>query len=487
MTLVRYAEVHLGRDGDFPSVQQLVGLLKEACLDEIKIIVTLWSEATRHHQEASGQQQQQQQQQQQARRQQWLPQSRQQQHDEQVLQNPEDTVEAGVDFDIDIEDQPHLEPSRFMLQTVCPPGLRELLEGLFSGLAAGVPALTELVLRGCCWDAALPAFGGHCMRIVSLDVQADNVPVQTLEGLGQILPSLADVTIRCNTCDSDHEQQLGLYMDALLPQLQRCTHLHTLRIGFTDDITLTCQPDCWRLPAGLQHLGLGCFVESSDPLQQLLHRVPSLCLQDSPCEELLEVFQQFPLLVALEVLSSNRTVWLHCSEGGASHAKNDHPTAWLPLLQHRFLTERFALTCMDLGLVGTCKQVRDTLAWLPDIPSVIRLFVDFEGGRESYVHCLTEVPRRFPEARDVELSGEPTWPSLPGMGVAFLQPLEACPDLARLRLLCPALPLTTHGLARLCEAFQSPELLHFVLREGVDREALEAAILELERNITVVC
>lgn len=43
MTLVRYAEVHLGRDGDFPSVQQLVGLLKEACLDEIKIIVTLWS------------------------------------------------------------------------------------------------------------------------------------------------------------------------------------------------------------------------------------------------------------------------------------------------------------------------------------------------------------------------------------------------------------------------------------------------------------
>ncbi|MEW5304502.1 MAG: hypothetical protein WDW36_007112 [Sanguina aurantia] len=369
-------------------------------------------------------------------------------------------------------------------QMTCPNGLGVVSGCVFAMLATAVPNLQELKLTGCCWDAALYAFGLACPHLTQLDIEALCVPVEALTSFGTHLPHLLHLTVtNHHVCHAD-KVQLGAYFDAFLPTTQQCVHLTRLEIDLCEGMSLTCQPDTWALiPTDkLQHLRCACYMAESPSFNALIRKVPSLCLEGPPCDDLLKVFRGFPLLRQLEVLSTQSNgdaTWLVCDEeGDLAFDMHDADAPGLRMLRDRLLDGSFSLTCNSIGFEGSMGGISGVFDWLPVFPTVGTVEFMFSG--DDTPHCLQRLAHLCPGAYEIILDGladvAEAW------SLEVLAPLAALPKLGLLRLRCPQLAVTVDGLMKLCNSLPRMACLTIDTRlcEGVvDRQELAAEVEKL--------
>lgn len=370
--------------------------------------------------------------------------------------------------------------------------------GVFGPLAHFVLNLQQLDLCGCCWDAALPAFGSACTELVCLTLQAPFVPLAALHEFGTHLPELRTVVISSRSYQSVIHAQLSAYVDALLRELQQCMHLDFLIIDFpTDaDFTLVCTPERWgMLPESLRFLAFGCFVETSGPYELLIRTVPFLAVQDSPYvqqanehsddgdsdgeaadddgDDLSGVFKQFPFLEYLKITSSDFIMWIRYPDA----------PCWVDNFKDRLLEQEFILDCFDMGVGGTSGEMFDMLSWLPPFPSTMGVTLEFHGGPQ--LSFLDRVPHVFPDVVSVILTGTLASSGSPAMNMEFFRPLTELPLLTNLHLLCPQLTLMTLGLAQLCSSLPALQLLEYKSCTSVDLIELKLLLTGFQLNIEV--
>lgn len=366
--------------------------------------------------------------------------------------------------------------------------------GVFAMLAAGVPNLRELKLRGCCWDAALSTFGLACPHLIKLDFEALNVPLEALESFGKDLPNLVFVSIMNRVVETSSRRKLGRYLDAFLPTTQQCLQLSRLEIEFKEGTKVACQPDTWALiPADLKHLRCGCYMEASPSFDALIRRVPSLSLEVPPCDTLQQIFHEFPILEKVEFLSTcGEAVYVICDGDPPQQDDNnnvddgffDYPFK-LSDVKQRLLSGRFSLTCHSMSFTGSALEVRDVFQWLPTFSGVGMVEIVFEGNNAP--PCMEHVVRLFPRVHQLILGG-----SFVGRGVwdimEALGPLAALPKLGILTLRCPQLALTLDSLTQLCVSLPRLKVLIVAAEmcEGiVQADELASAIGMLGRDIAV--
>lgn len=180
--------------------------------------------------------------------------------------------------------------------------LGSLLGNVYTRLASAVPDLKELSLSGFCWDCGVSGFRIFCPTLVTLQVEALLVPLESLHNLHEHLPNLSTVTLASEDADSDDAEQLGAYIDAFLGFMQHCTALTSLGVDVDVDVSCDSEPAPWNsLPASLQHLRCGCRVNPQVE-KVLFHRVSKLCVRTTPYEYLSDLVNQYPLLEGFEQL-----------------------------------------------------------------------------------------------------------------------------------------------------------------------------------------
>lgn len=361
----------------------------------------------------------------------------------------------------------------------CPVELGTVCGSVFAMLADSVPNLRKLCLRGCCWDAALNAFGISCPLLDTLDIEVPHVPVQALRDFGKHLPNLVSVTAgnrRC-VCKSD-EPHIGLWMDIFLPSTQHCRRLTSLSLEFPAGCTLTCQPDVWKhVPTSLKHLQCGILLVQSDAFLELIRQMPSLCMEADSVGDLCQLFQHATLLERLEIMDS-QAASLHCGGDESAPAPSG-----LTMLKERFINGRFSLVCGGMSFIGTDEDVREVFKWLPQIPGIRQVELVCVGSMQP--RCLEDVQRLFPEVREIILEGsegdEGEW------DMEVLKPLATMSAVEHLELQCPQLVLTLPGLVQLCSSMEGLRelLLGADLCEDLNESDISAAIQGLGLGIKV--
>ncbi|MEW5316119.1 MAG: hypothetical protein WDW38_007505 [Sanguina aurantia] len=382
------------------------------------------------------------------------------------------TARTKADMDM------HGEPLKGM-GTSCPAGLGVISGCVFGMLAAAVPNLVEISLYGHCWDAALYAFGVSCPLMATLEIDPLRVPVQALRELGNNLPSLTSLRLTTNKLDNDDKLALGVYVDAVMLEVRRCSKLATLYFEFGNNPTLTCKPESWeRLPATLVHFACS-DVTSSAAFQSAIRRIPSLHLDVPPIWDLRELFQGFPLLRQLQT-DDTEPPTLVCSDGA------DHPSGRRSLVKKRILEGKFILIAFELALQGTCEEVGELLAWLPNFTEVASVAITFQGG--ALVPCLQRLSHSFSDLKYLDLDGRVEPSDQPGMDVGFFAPLAQLTQLDTLTVSCDNMTLTEDGLVQLCMTLHALTSLTICKGEGLEKESLEAALLAgVGREISVDC
>lgn len=130
----------------------------------------------------------------------------------------------------------------------------------------------------------------------------------------------------------------------------------------------------------------------------------------------------------------------------------------------------FVLNCFCVTFEGRSNHVKNVLAWLPVLSTVVKVKLYLLGSK--HVPCLHEIARVFPNLQIFSVKGESGVEGDPGLSQHALKPLAECPNLSCLLLLLP-LKLTTLGLARLCATWPLLEVLQYLPFEGVDDNELE--------------
>lgn len=353
---------------------------------------------------------------------------------------------------------------------------------VFAMLAAAMPNLTHLSLRGAIYDAALKTFGACCPELASLCIEAITLPVQALQNLSESLPHLTAITVKGNNVNERDEQQLCAYMDALFLAIQHCSLVAALYLFPPVYVDLTLKCEQWRrLPASLRHLECLYNVHETCSWEDLLCRVPSLSLRHTPRDDLVGLLDDFPLLTRLQALQPELAyLELCCDEDEYTEVDSN--------LRQRLLGGSLSLECYAMGLEGTSAEVRDVLSWLPPFHAVQRVILDLEDDAEwsgSQVYCMGHFPRVFPNATWLTMTGSEEWAATWQAEVAFFEPITS--TLETLHIDKKVKSLTTAGLTQLCSSLVKLTELHLEPCRNVDLRQLEAALKKMGRKIFLLC
>lgn len=358
-----------------------------------------------------------------------------------------------------------------------PDRFRVVPSSVFAALAAAVPNLQLLGLQGCCWDASLSVFGTSCPRLITLCVQALQVPIRALQGFGNHLPNLTSISIGNAHITREDEEQLGLYLDAFLLETGHCSKLTSLCMSTPDEnVGPDCEPEGWSvLPASLQQLDINWPVAYSDVFQTLITRMKVLRLWSHEVP-LPDVLQTNPLLESLETLGESDYA-VHCTDSPGEQPMQH-------LMKQRLLDGTFHLACHALSLHGTAKDIRDMLEWFPQIPSCKSLSIYFEGGWKA--DCLQHVPRLFQGMSCFIMGGVVVEEQSSDRDLAFFSPLTDCPNLTKLCIQCNLPRLTTSGWVQLCVSLQGLQSLGLNHHTRVDTKQIEARCRTLGRKVRIL-
>lgn len=397
-----------------------------------------------------------------------------------------DDVARGSECSGVVKPQLQLEqqPESTEFNTAVPQSHGAVAGNVASLLAAAVPNLQKLNLRGCCWDAALSFYGASCPDLVSLDVQVPNVPIEALHDFCVLLKSLQNVSVG-NTMISgvDMTKQVNQYMEIFLRTTRRCANLKSLIIDFHRGVRLQLSPDAWVfVPSSLQHLACDSSMEGCESFKLLARRVRSLCYQsaawDLPAQLLL-----YPILEHLHVLSMG-FVSIKCK--GSATPNNDivsFSNGSLHALKEKFLSGRFSLKCSWVWFTGTSEEIQDVFTWLPQILEVDSLTLKLQG--ESAPLCLTQIQRLFPAVNLINLS-KADLESAEHWGVDTLMPLTKLHSIRSLNLRNAHFSLDISDLVCLCSSAATLKDLtvNAKLIKGVVESELKAEMSKIGREIS---
>ncbi|MEW5310054.1 MAG: hypothetical protein WDW38_001886 [Sanguina aurantia] len=107
----------------------------------------------------------------------------------------------------------------------------------------------------------------------------------------------------------------------------------------------------------------------------LIYRLPCLSLRQLPCEDLLSVLREFPLLRDFKFLSDPEQpkLNLYCDIDDGERS----------ILHERLTVQQLRLDCDGLHVLGSSRGVRDTLAVLPALPHMRDVKVLFDDSLQD--------------------------------------------------------------------------------------------------------
>lgn len=355
----------------------------------------------------------------------------------------------------------------------CPSSFSVIGRAVCSKLAAALPVLQSLRVRGSCRDPAFVAFGASCPSLTHLAVEAITLPIKVLQGLAQHFPLLSSFSLTSPTVCPDN-LQLTNYVSLSLRALQACTSLARMTLDFKDGDWVMCKPGCWdHIPASLREFVSRGGLSSLEHAKKLLCQLQILNMKQT-FDLGLDILAHAPLLQHYSVYDRpGRAVKLRCD--GA----NEH----VSLLKERVLGG-LVVQVSFLELSGGASSVQAVLVGLPTLPSVRVVKANFWRGAAPPPLALAHVARVFPNMEELHVKGQSSWPLVPALAMQLLQPLTLCASLVELRV--GSIPgLTPVGLAQLCLSIPSLEVLSCSEEDGVDMSELES-ILTAQGGVTLV-
>lgn len=361
-------------------------------------------------------------------------------------------------------------------QMTCSAALGVVAGAVFETLAEAVPALTELQLRGCCWDAATDAFGEFCPLLATLDVQALHVPIIALRSVSKQLPNLSSLRVRNKLASSSCELSLSTYINAVCRAVKYCNRLARLQIILNHGMKISCK-NWGLLPASLTHLHLICECDINFrpvSMDQLSFGVQELSLETVPFKKLAALVSRFPNLTSLTSSWSKKLLQLSCPD------EDNHKA--LALLKDTFLIKKLQLNLPQLFISGTCAEIQALLLWMPVNSSIIKVHLELkDNGRLT---CLNYLARVFPEISILVLDWEVVdWEDW-SLDVEDFKPLAAHLD----NLHLPSeLPLTTDLLLELSRVLENLSLCEYQESEDVDHHFLQDVMWKMGRNVQFLC
>lgn len=277
--------------------------------------------------------------------------------------------------------------------------MSQLPASMFPKLAALLPQLQHLSLKGYCEDAALREFGLRCPRLKSLKIDAIQTQLKALRHIDQALPNLTHFILHNRgPLDTEHwhgyYSNMRRYVDSCCLLLTKCKELKVLQLDlwaehrFTGpELVIECSKHVWdNLPPSLEELR--CDVELRGILAclGLVSRVRVMHLADIADCRLPELMMLAPCLEKLTVEHGQKVevMWKH------------ENISWseLSVLKARLL-DGFWLSCDSVSFTGSSVAVRDMMTWLPPLHDTTYCDVVFTDTVHD-LDLLDQLARVFP-------------------------------------------------------------------------------------------
>lgn len=364
--------------------------------------------------------------------------------------------------------------------TSCPASFAVVTRAVCAMLAAALPCLSNLTLRGCCRDPAFSAFGASCPHLIGLQVEALSLPIRALKGITTHLPQLTGFVLASPTLCPDSPclavaVQLMEYLEASLLALQPSTLLNAVRLGFDKRVILECKPGDWlHIPPNLHEFDCGCILRGIHNVPGLLSLLRTLSLNETPrFEKVIQILSLAPHLQELDTTTNPAcVVW----------CEREDTFSGIALLRERLLTG-LHIYLPSVHLVGSNAQIAAVMAALPASPFWTRSCVlQFVGDPQP--NCLSDVARVFTRLNELTLLTDAPLLDMPVVGTELLEALAACTSLTTLWIRVQ-MSHTTSNLLRLCLAMPALITLRLVTGAGVSLSELTSALAVHERVLDV--
>lgn len=361
----------------------------------------------------------------------------------------------------------------------CPVPFAIITHTLCTMLAAAVPALTSLVLAGCCRDAAFPAFGSACPLLHTLQLEAISMPLTALTDLGVHLPRLNYCVLTCPFGWTDGDSMVE-YVGGLLAALERAINLRMLSLKEFDGqkLWMLCKPGSWqRVPPNLIVLRSSCEIHNIHNAVALLSKLLSLEMTStSGLLNLADILRAAPRLVRATI-PTGQQITVSCdgeNDGGESGPD-------VALLRNRLL-RGLDFHVRSLGLEGWWECVQSALAVLPPLPCVTHCTIEFGGVPEPFF--LAQVARVFPNVTNLKVQSHSDLLGDPETAAVLLGPLMACKHLGKL-MVCVQLTHDVDSLVELILSMPVLKVFTYTESEGANPTELEDLLYALGRNMSV--
>lgn len=359
----------------------------------------------------------------------------------------------------------------------------------YATLAAALPNLQQLSLTGHCRGAMLGAFGSYCPQLAHLEVRIIAVPVETLRGIHNFLPSLSHLTLTSHV-DSP-KPIVQAYVDAVCLLLRDCRNLQILQLRLQppvddevtsdgQDLVIDLSPIAWdHLPPCL--VDLRCDVDFHFPLEaaEFIARVRCLTLWKTPGIgwNLQEILERAPLLATL-TLSCPKAVLIVWAS--ALHAEG----RLVQLKAH--LLRGFQISCPGVMFSGPSDEIRDLMVCLSPLRETTSCTIQFPEAAHSH-NSLDQLARAIPSLVRLSIWEVASWdmPDAAMTDEAFFKPLEACCCLRTVDAFV-SVSHTSAGLVSLCASL--PSLTGMYCLVGSDESCFASVMTAFKssgRNIIV--
>lgn len=271
---------------------------------------------------------------------------------------------------------------------------------MFAMLAARLPLLQHLSLVGYCEYVPLGVFGLRCPHLRSLQIDALQTQLGSLEHLHQSLPILSHFTLSNRgplDLQSSHTYYYYIFkcVDSCFELLQKCKNLKILQLDLWAEhrfpeapvLVIECAARVWDcLPQSVDVLRCDVKLTSLPECLGFTSRVRVLHLADLDDFRLPEFLKLAPCLQKLTV-EHGQTVEVMWKDEDISFAE-------LAVLKARLL-HSFQLSCDSVSFTGSSVAVCDMLTWLLPLTDTTCCDIVFT----DIVHdldMLDQLPRVFP-------------------------------------------------------------------------------------------
>lgn len=334
-------------------------------------------------------------------------------------------------------------------------GLSSLTLDVCSRLAPKVPSLQWLLLVGCFRDAALGAFGSHCLLLTSLQIPA--ITLELNQGMDKLVPQLQQLTI----IGSEQLRKQGVitpYLETLFPLLHDCDRLEQIELIVTldygqedniedDDLIIRCATEAWnQLPESLTCFQCDANVEWPQGENLFLERIQRLGLKEFiglACDDLSAIIQQSPNLQELWITRNgdpSELLW--------GQRPNYTPSEEEVVLLKTRLLGGLLLHVRSAGLTGDVALIKDVTSCLSPVMETERCEVITYGDMLVGWNFLEKLAVVFPNLQHLVVdSGEgKDWITV---DESLLEPMPAFRSLKTLDLRWIS-EYTVAGLIDLC-------------------------------------